>query len=83
MTRPKRIEVIRRGFRYRVLVDGEPLPYSMSRDTPPVVTVDPDGVPTVTLTFMADQIDVTNQLFDEGGEGDGEARPYDGEDHRH
>ena len=60
MPRAQRIEVIRRGRVCRVLVDGQELPALMPRDSDVLVTVHPDARPTVTVTLMADRVDVTD-----------------------
>ncbi|MFD3498781.1 hypothetical protein [Streptomyces sp. NPDC058678] len=62
--RPQRIEVIRHGATCRVLIDGEPLPFSISRDSV-TVPVDPDERPTVHLALFADRVDVVNYLHNE------------------
>lgn len=64
MARPQRIEVIREGPYCRVLIDGEPLPYSIPRDSV-TVPVNPDEMPTVHLALFADRVDVVNALHSE------------------
>jgi hypothetical protein len=68
MARPKQIRVQRRGAYAQVFVDGEELlPHAISRDSV-VVAVSPDEVPTVTLTLVADQVDVINTLHENSKE---------------
>lgn len=69
MKRPQLIEVIRAGERTRIVIDGQDLPYLGPRDAPVVVSVAPDDIPTVTLTLMADQVNVINALREGGSDG--------------
>lgn len=61
MTRPRHIEIVRKGPIARVLVDGEQLPFSLPREAV-TVPVHPDELPAVHLTLFAERVDVSNQL---------------------
>lgn len=65
MPRAKRIEVIRQGGNCRVLVDGQELPAALPRTHNVVVAINPDNLPTVTVTLTADRVDVTDTRHDE------------------
>ncbi|GGS47717.1 hypothetical protein [Streptomyces violaceus] len=70
MRRAERIEVIRRGGQCRVLVDSQDLPAAIPRDSDVIVSVNPDDKPTITLTLMADRVDVTDTTFPDEKETD-------------
>lgn len=65
MERARHISVVRRAGQLQVLVDGEDLAALLPCDSHVVVSVHPDEHPTVTLTLMADRIDVVDALSED------------------
>lgn len=59
----RQITVERHGSRAQVLIDGVALG-GIPRDSDVTVDVNPDGIPTVRLTLMAERVDVVNVLED-------------------
>lgn len=57
----KVIQVQSRGAFAQVLVDGEEIPWHIARDTIRV-DVQPDECPTVTLTLLADRVEVLDSI---------------------
>ncbi|WP_435107791.1 hypothetical protein [Nocardiopsis synnemataformans] len=55
-----RITVTRQGLHASVVVDGVEIPGAAIRRDSVVVPVDPDEIPTVTLTLMARNAQATN-----------------------
>lgn len=68
MAIPNLIKVVRSGAKARVFIDGEELAAPIPRDTDVVAYVNPDDLPTVTLTLMARRVEVVNDVAE--GEGD-------------
>ncbi|ONK09435.1 hypothetical protein [Streptomyces sp. MP131-18] len=60
-TLPELICVERRGNDTSITVDGQPFPYIVGRDDVHL-SVDPDEIPSVTLTLYADRVEVINSL---------------------
>jgi hypothetical protein len=58
---PKVIRVERAGNSFVLTIDGEEFPYPIAWE-PISAVVDPDGSPTLTITLMAEQVEVVNHL---------------------
>lgn len=58
---PKVIEVERRGSTAVLKIDGEDFPWAIARGGVSV-NPDPDNVPTVTVTLVAERVFVDNQI---------------------
>lgn len=65
ITIPKAIRVERHGRSGGVTVDGEPFPYAIA-DTHISVSIHHDERPTVTLTLVADRVEVVDDINGEG-----------------
>jgi hypothetical protein len=61
------IKVNRRGTAAHVTIDGEPFPWFIARSGVRV-DVDPDAVPTVTLTILANRVEVDDAIRDDAPE---------------
>lgn len=58
---PKLIRVERYWQTAEITVDGQPFPYAVAREDI-ILSVDPDGMPSVTLTIYADRVEVVNDI---------------------
>lgn len=75
MAIPDLIQIVRRGAAARVFIDGEELPAPIPRDTAVVAYVNPDELPTITITLMAHRIDVINDVAEGGGDAEETTSP--------
>lgn len=62
---PSVIRVERHGSVAEVFVDGEPFPYLISRQPGVHVVISPDEMPYITVTLMANRVEVVDSAHDE------------------
>lgn len=65
---PKLITVERHGSHARVLVDGEEFPYAIAEGGLRIEGVGRNDMPAVTVTLVADRVEVTNDARAEAPE---------------